>query len=113
MATMDAREQRGLEIAALTKIEEKSSGLWLVPSQSGKGKYTVCTRDNEPWCNCPDYECRQLPCKHVFAVQYTMRRETTTQVETIHPDGTTVRETVTFTETAKVTYTQNWPAYNR
>ncbi|MEO6025428.1 MAG: transposase, partial [Candidatus Binatia bacterium] len=49
---------------------------------------------------CPDYEERQLACKHVIAVEIVVRRETS-------PDGT-----VTETRAARVTYSQNWPAYN-
>ena len=37
----DNRQQKGLEIAATAKIAKKG-GAWLVPSQSGKGRYTVC-----------------------------------------------------------------------
>jgi hypothetical protein len=39
---MDARQQRGLEIAAVFNIVQKGK-VWLVPSQTGNGtKYTVC-----------------------------------------------------------------------
>ncbi len=40
---MEAREVRGLEIAAKTKLTRKGkSNIWLVPSQSGKQeKYSV------------------------------------------------------------------------
>jgi hypothetical protein len=38
---MDARQQRGLEIAATANLVRKG-GAWMVPSQSGKGHYTVC-----------------------------------------------------------------------
>ena len=41
------------------------------------------------------------PCKHIFAVQFVVRRET------VNPDGSVV------TEEVKVTYTQNWAAYNK
>ena len=34
------RQQRGLEIAATSKIERKGKA-WLVPLRSGKGRYTV------------------------------------------------------------------------
>lgn len=35
---MDAREQQGLEIAALSKVKKNGAG-WLVPSQTGTGVY--------------------------------------------------------------------------
>ena len=37
---MEAREQRGLEIAARSRIAKGQDG-YVVPSQSGKGLYTV------------------------------------------------------------------------
>lgn len=95
---MDAREQKGLEIAAQRKINKTDKG-FLVPSQTGKGLYLVNV-DGEPACSCPDFEARHLPCKHIYAVEFTIRREE-------HPDGTTV-----LTKTIRVTYGQDWTAYN-
>jgi transposase len=107
----EARRQRGLAIAALCKITEKQ-GRWVVPSQSGKGAYYVTLEPPDPkipMCTCPDHEATGKPCKHVYAVQYVIDRES-------HPDGTeTVTETLTVTRktTAKrETYRQNWTAYN-
>ncbi len=37
---MDLREQRGMELAA-TRTISKKSGIWIVPSQTGKGTYRV------------------------------------------------------------------------
>lgn len=93
------REQKGLQIAALSKIRHNNVGWW-VPSQSGNGKYLVVLDGELPFCTCPDYESRQQPCKHIYAVEFTIRRET-------KADGTT-----TVTKTMQVTYKQDWPAYN-
>src|SRR5438046_278939 len=71
---MNEREQRGLEIAALTKLTKKG-GVWLVPSQSGKGRYTVVPHASEPHCDCPDHETRGCKCKHIYAVEFALRRE--------------------------------------
>ncbi len=100
------REQRGLRIAATCKLTKKG-GIWLVPSQSGHGRYAVSPDPEMPHCTCPDHETRGLRCKHIFAVQFAMQRED-------HSDGsTTVTQTVTVTETVKKpTYPQDWPAYN-
>jgi hypothetical protein len=100
------REQRGMRIAATCKLTKKGQ-VWLVPSQSGHGRYTVNTDADAPHCTCPDHETRGLKCKHMFAVEFAMKREE-------HPDGsTTVTQTVTVTETIqKPTYHQDWPAYN-
>lgn len=49
---MDAREERGLAIAAKCKITKKGDA-WLVPSQSQDGeKYTVVPGTK---CSCPDH----------------------------------------------------------
>jgi transposase len=100
---MEERELKALEIAAKSKLVRKGDE-WLVPSQSTRGaRYTVNPDPNDPQCSCPDFECRKLRCKHIFAVEYTIEREQTS-------DGQTIT-----TETVKVTrktYSQNWPAYN-
>ena len=100
---MDGRQQRGLEIAARSKVVRQGSG-WLVPSQSGPGKYTV-TGDASPRCSCPDFELRGEPCKHIYAVRIVIQRE-------LNFDGETVTETVSVTKTVKRTYPQKWTAYN-
>jgi transposase len=105
---MDEREQKALVIAATSKIERRGSETWIVPSQSCNGKYAVTVTAEGKACTCPDFELRQLPCKHVMAVQYVLFREQTTETK---PDGT-VSTTTTETKAVRVTYAQNWPAYN-
>ena len=100
---LSEREQRGLAIAALCKID-KQDGAWVVPSQSGSGTYKVFHDGTNPRCTCQDFEIRGGKCKHIFAVEYTIQRE-------VHPDGSeTLTRTMTVVE--KVTYKQDWPAYN-
>ena len=100
---MDEREQRGLELAAVKRIRQDGE-TWIVPSASGDGKYTV-TLGDEPTCSCPDHQTRRVVCKHVYAVRYTITRES-------QPDGTeTVTETLT--ETRRTSYTQQWHSYNQ
>ncbi len=96
---MDARQERGLVIAATSKIEKNKLG-WKVPSQSGNGTYIVNLDHGQPFCTCPDFETRHQPCKHIHAVEYVIKRET-------KPDGTK-----TLTQSMKITCTQEWPAYN-
>jgi hypothetical protein len=98
---IDGRRQRGLEIAATSTIARKAEGEWLVPSQSLNGKYRVRRGPEGFECSCPDYELRGQTCKHGFAVEFFLRRET-------KPDGTVIE-----TRAARITYGQNWPAYNR
>lgn len=96
---MDAREERGLVIAATNKIEKNKVG-WKVPSQSGNGSYIVNLDHGTPFCTCPDFEKGNI-CKHIHAVEFAVKRET-------KPDGTT-----TLTQSVKMTCTQEWPAYNQ
>lgn len=108
-ATTNERQQKGLVIAATTKITKRGNETWIVPSQSLHGKYAVTVAAQGKECTCPDFELRQQPCKHIYAVQYVLFREQVTETK---PDGTV---TTTTTEAAKVrvTYGQpNWPAYN-
>src|SRR5258705_5071964 len=97
---MEAREQKGLEIAATSRITGEGT-TWLVQSQAGKGKYVVDSDAKQ--CTCPDFEARQATCKHIFAVEYTIQREYTDDGET---------QTYTETVTVKKTYKQEWTAYN-
>ena len=110
---MEAREVKGLEIAAKSKLQRTGDGRWFVPSQSGKtgmsrgGNYYEVKPDPvKPYCSCPDFECRQLRCKHLYAVEYVIQREFTFNAET-------QTETLTETVTVKQTYKQEWTAYNQ
>src|ERR1700721_2838503 len=102
---MDIRQQRGLQIADTSKITCKGS-TWFVPSQSSGGNYAVRLIPGHPTCTCPDWELREMKCKHIFAVEITRKRF-------MNLDGsTTTAQTVTVTETKRPTYKQDWPAYN-
>lgn len=94
---MDAREERGLAIARKGGIQSVGR-VWQVSSQSTASAYVVSLHERK--CSCPDYELRGAKCKHLFAVEYFVkwRRE---------PDGS-----VTETRRVRLTYAQNWPAYN-
>jgi len=104
----NGREQRGLEIAAKAKLQ-RDGDRWFVPSQSGGGtnhggKYIVKPDVSNPHCTCPDHELGQHKCKHIFAVEFTIRREYSNDGET---------QTLTETVSVKKTYRQDWPAYNK
>jgi len=104
---IEVRKQRGLEIAALARID-KMGDFYMVPSQHTlrHTKYRVRYSNEAPTCTCPDFETRGCRCKHIYAVEFYVRREN-------NPDGsTTVTEQVTVTKTRK-TYPQDWSAYNQ
>ncbi|MBN1468545.1 MAG: IS5 family transposase [Fusobacteriaceae bacterium] len=95
-----SREERGVLIAKTMNIKRLQNS-WLVPSQSGRGQYTVKFNGHEPTCNCPDCELHKVKCKHIFAVEFILKRE-------IDNEGK-----VTETRAVKVTYSQDWTAYNK
>jgi transposase len=105
---MDTRELKAMQIAATMPLRRTTYG-WLVPSQSGPGEYKVASDHpkiatlpilNGLTCTCPDFDLRKQPCKHIIAVEMTVKRE-------YGPTGEIISEKV------KVTYTQDWAAYNK
>lgn len=98
---MDLRSQRGLAIVngKGKRIRQIVGATYLVPSQTNaSGGYVV--KVDEGTCTCPDFETRGERCKHLWAV-LIVRREVTM------PDGS-----VAMSE-HRITYSQDWPAYNR
>jgi len=91
--------ERGLAIANSNTVKRNRLG-WQVPSQSGNGTYIVNIDNGEPFCTCHHFETTRRKCQHIYAVEFIVQREQ-------RPDGTEV-----VTKTVKVTYTQDWPAYN-
>lgn len=96
---MERREQKGMEIAATAKIVSKDD-VWIVPSQSSGTKYTVNLKPKLPHCTCPDYAKRNVKCKHIFAVEITLKRE---------QSGDTPPP---INKPPRPTYQQDWAAYN-
>lgn len=104
---MDVREERGKAIANTSLIRKSKINdlVYLVPSQSGNGQYSVDVSGDEPSCTCPDWELRRTACKHVYAVAYSV-------VKQDNSDGsTTVTETLTVA--TRKTYPQDWRSYNK
>ncbi|HEV2705332.1 MAG TPA: transposase [Pyrinomonadaceae bacterium] len=111
---MDARAQRGLEIANRSKLTQQN-GLWLVPSEHTNQQYTVDLASDKPRCTCRDHEFRRATCKHIHAVLIVVERtKTVTTTTTVEEGKPPVTQTVE-TETVKVrrTYRQEWASYNR
>jgi len=85
----------------MVKLNRTKDG-WLVPSQSCAKVYMVDPVAGK--CTCPDHQEAGYKCKHIHAVEITIKRE-------VNEDGTiTETKSITFTEKRK--YTQNWEAYN-
>lgn len=77
------RELRGLKILSEPDtIREVKKNHWMVKSQSGSGEYEVTRkfvkgRDSQhlhDWsCTCPDHTTRNVICKHIFAIQFSLK----------------------------------------
>jgi transposase len=98
---LDARKARGFEIAQTGQVKKNGNG-WVVPSQSNGTSYNVefSKLEHKHSCNCADYQYRKIKCKHIFAVELIVTEEI---------DG---HGTITQTVTKKVSYTQDWKAYD-
>jgi hypothetical protein len=93
---MEARQIKGLEIATSSEITREGN-VFLVPSQTSSKKYTVNLFINT--CTCLDYEKNGLKCKHLFAVENMLLRESGATLPT--PE-----------KIKKPTYKQEWHEYN-
>ena len=73
--TQDLREMRGLEIAKKNEnqISRFDCTTYRVLSQSGNGEYAVCLSEDEWRCECPDHRFRGVKCKHVWAVEFSLK----------------------------------------
>jgi transposase len=94
---MEARAVRGLEIISQAEIIREGN-VWIVPSQTTPMKrYTVNLFI--PTCTCPDFEENRGKCKHIYAVEYALQRESGMQLPALPRDD-------------KPKYRQEWHAYN-
>lgn len=104
---MDLREMRGIELAE-TRTIRKRDGWWWVPSQTGSRLYRVQLSKKFATCECADFAKRGQACKHIVAACVMQIKQEQ------NADGTTtVTKTMTFTTAEKVTYPQQWSAYNQ
>lgn len=98
---MEARQLKGIEIAKTRNITQTPKG-FIVQSQNGNGSYLVYKENLKTTrCTCPDHEKRNCKCKHQWAVEYFVG---------LHKDEF---GNITETRHIRVTYPQNWRAYNK
>jgi transposase len=101
---MTPREERGLVIAATCRLRRNDDGTWSVPSQTNAETIYRVNLETKA-CTCLDCTDGGFQCKHYFAATIVHKRD-------VLPDGTVI-ETKSMTLTEKrVTYKQDWPAYN-
>jgi len=97
------REERGKELYNSTKIVQTNKGFWRVSSQTNPCKqYRVTFNDHKPKCECPDCVMRRKKCKHIWAVEFYLKKK-------IDEEGR-VKE---ITKGVKITYSQKWKAYDK
>ena len=102
---MTPREERGLVIAATCRLNRNADGTWRVPSQTNREAVFYTVKLETKSCTCPDCIEGGFVCKHYFAASIVHRRD-------VLPDGTVIEQKqFAFTE-KKVTYKQDWAAYN-
>ncbi len=99
MTENDMRKIKGMEIARTKALTLTPKG-WIVPSQSSTASYLVYKDNGKNACSCKDYETRGCVCKHQYAVDFFVQKTTDEQGNT------------TITKTVRMTYPQNWVAYN-
>jgi len=75
MLTENPRQLRGLEIAETkeNQISRVNRATYRVRSQSGNGEYVVCLSEDEWRCECPDHKFRGVKCKHIWAVEFSLK----------------------------------------
>ena len=94
------REERGKLIFQSGRIR-KQNNFWIVGSQSSFKAYKVKFNGHEPTCTCPDCQLRKGKCKHIYAVEFYIKKQ-------IDEEGK-----ITETKGVKITYAQKWSAYNK
>jgi transposase-like protein len=83
----EGRVMRGQEIAKhsgqITRLDDER---YEVSSQSGHGLYVVAKRDGVWDCSCPDHIYRDVKCKHIWAVEFSLKlRAHVRENVVIHP----------------------------
>jgi len=68
----------------IVRLEER---FYKVASQSGRGMYDVIKKkESTGWlCTCPDFEYRNVQCKHIWAVQLSLRIRQQVEARVIEP----------------------------
>lgn len=95
---LEIRKKRGYEIAQKGNLKFINNK-WSVPSERTRNMYTVVLRLNKSTCTCDDFTVRQVKCKHIFAVEIFISKQTD--------------QNGVITITKRMTYSQNWPQYDK
>src|SRR5213594_941950 len=84
--TTDMREERGLAIAnGQNQVKRIDDCSYFVASQSGKGDYEIIKSPIGWACSCPDNQNREVKCKHIWAVEFSLLLRKEVQAGKIEP----------------------------
>jgi putative transposase len=87
IAVENPREIRGKDIAEKpNQVIRLSETHYMVASQNGHGMYDVTKSRAFYWiCNCPDYVYREVKCKHIWAVEFSIKLREVIEPTVIEP----------------------------
>jgi transposase len=96
------RDRRALEQLALRSdsVEPIGTVSFKVRSSTGRGFYRIGLTGGVWECECPDWDERRLPCRHIMMV-----------LRALDPQRSPIEGAALDTD--KRRYTQNWPAYDK
>jgi transposase-like protein len=82
-----SREEKGRMIAEKpNQIQRMDERFYKVACRNGHGMYEVIQRENSSWiCNCLDFHYRELRCKHIIAVEISLKLREKVQESIIQP----------------------------
>jgi transposase-like protein len=71
----NGRKKKGFAIATRkdSQVERIDAFTYRIKSQSGNGEYAVCMSDDEWRCECPDHRFGGAKCKHIWAVEFSLK----------------------------------------
>ena len=69
----NTREEKGKQIASRHDIIRISDNLYHVKSQTTNRQYNVVKTNNSWQCDCPDHLNRRTHCKHMYAVEFSIK----------------------------------------
>ncbi len=70
----EGRVMRGQQISKLEgQVSRVDDRTYQVKSQSGHGLYTLVKGYRDWRCSCPDHIYREIKCKHIWAVEFSLR----------------------------------------
>ena len=83
--TTNTREEKGKEIASKNDLHRLDRNTYRVRSQTTSRVYDVVRAENGWICTCPDHKFRKVCCKHIHAVEWTLKFRDEVKTRVIKP----------------------------